>query len=179
MERKMKFTKIVEFKKPVDHVWKVVAADFDQATVWMASVHRSYAKTEGVFAKTAPMQGRICHLSSSDSKNMVDETIIEFDERGHIFRFEVVPFNMPAIFPFHKNNISITMTDLEGGGTKMRWDMDVNLRLAGFLLYPLVKVGLSKGFDNILDELKFYVENGHPHPRKKTPSETSPPFMAK
>jgi len=175
----MKFTKIVEIEKPIDQVWKIMAKDFDLASVWMASVYRSYAKSEGLLVKNAPMKGRICHLSSSDTKNMVDEAIIEFDEMGHIFRFEVVPFNMPAIFPFRKNNIMITMTDLEGGRTRMRWELDVNLRLAGFLLYPLVRFGLSKGIDNIIDELKFYVENGHPHPRKKTPAETSPPYVAK
>jgi polyketide cyclase/dehydrase/lipid transport protein len=174
----MKFTKIVEIKKPVSLVWRTMATDFDQASIWMASVQRSYAKSERAIAKNAPMHGRICHLSSSDTKNMVDETIAEFDESHHIFRFEVVPLNMPAIFPFHKNKVVITMTKLADGGTEMRWDLDVHLRLAGLLLYPLVKVGLSKGIDNIIGELKFYVENGHPHPRKKSPAETSPPVAA-
>jgi len=174
----MKFTKIVEVEKPVAIVWQAMVTDFDKASVWMASVSRSYAKTEGLVVKNAPMIGRICHLSASDSKNMVSETITEYDETRHVFRFEVVPLHMPAVFPFHKNKIVIAMTETAGGGTEMRWELDVRLRLVGLLLYPLVKVGLSKGIDNIIGELKFYVENGRPHPRKKTPAEISAPVAA-
>jgi len=36
----------------------------------------------------------------------------------------------------------------------------------GFLLTPLVKVKLGKVGDVLLDEFKFYVENGKPHQRK-------------
>ncbi len=161
----MKFSKTVEIAKPVDQVWRIFAVEFDMAYVWMASVPRSFAKTEGPIAKNAPMPGRICHLSSSETKNMVDEVILEFDEQRHVFKFVVSPLHMPAVFPFSKNRIRIEMSTLKNGNTKMHWDLNTQLKFAGYMLYPLVKVGLSKGIDNIIEELKYFVENVTPNTR--------------
>ncbi len=163
----MKFSKTVEIAKPVDTVWRIFAIEFDVAYKWMASVPHSYAKTKGKFVGGAPMQGRICELSSSHTKNMVDEIITEYDESRHVIGIDVSPLNMPAIFPFRVNKVRVELTGLPNGHTRMRWDLHPHLKMAGYLLYPLVHVGLSKGFDSIIAELKYFVENGEPHPRKQ------------
>lgn len=163
----MKFTKTVEIAKPIDDVWRIFAVEFDIAYKWMASVPHSYAKTKGDLVGNAPMHGRICELSSSHTNNLVDEIITEFDENRHVFGIDVSPLNMPAIFPFRVNKVRVELTALPNGHTRMRWDLHPQLSVSGYLLYPLVRAGLSKGFDNIIAELKYFVENGEPHPRKQ------------
>jgi hypothetical protein len=43
----------------------------------------------------------------------------------------------------------------------------------GFLMTPLIKKGIGKSATEIAEELKYYVENGKPHPRKVSKSKYS------
>ena len=48
----------------------------------------------------------------------------------------------------------------------MHWDVTVKVKPLANLVYPLVKLGLSVLFGQVPEELKYFVENDAPHPRK-------------
>ena len=45
-------------------------------------------------------------------------------------------------------------------------DFTADMKGLGFILAPIVKMKLGKIGDELLEELKYYLENGKQHPRK-------------
>ena len=161
----MKITNKIIINKSQEAVWKVLAEDFEKADQWMAIVPKSYAKAEGEIVDGAPMAGRICEFSSKADGPIADEAITLFDRDNHTMSLNVVPKN--GKIPIAENNVSMTVNSLGNDQSEVVWTSDVRLKTAGKLLYPVLKVGLKKSLDETLEELKYFVEEGIPHPRKQ------------
>ncbi|MCP4296611.1 MAG: SRPBCC family protein [Proteobacteria bacterium] len=162
----MKVTKKISINKPASAVWKTLAQDFDRADTWMAAVPKSYQKVGNKKVADAPVTGRICELSTNPKGLAADETITNYDESNHLLGFSVIPTNVPKIFPIIKNDHEVSLREIGENKTEVTWNMDAKLKKHGYLMYPMLKFGLGKGFGQILEELKFFVENDAPHPRK-------------
>lgn len=48
----------------------------------------------------------------------------------------------------------------------MTWKFRSDIKPLGFILWPLLRIAFGKFIGDIMEELKFYVENDAPHPRK-------------
>lgn len=152
--------------KPLRKVWEVLADDFSAADKWMSTVPKSYTLEEGQKADGSDIVGRVCELSDKGDQGVVaHETITFRDNPNHNFKVEIVPKN-GGILPVIKNNLDIKAKSLSEDKTEVIWTSDVELKPLGKILSPILKLGLNKGFDNILEELKYYLEKGIPHPRK-------------
>ena len=149
---------------PIPDVWDKLAIHFDRAADWMSSIPKSVEKTDGVKVDGAPMVGRVCDLTTDPNGPIVDETILSYDEASHTFSVEVVPEG--GRIPIVKNNITFSLSDLGNDQTEMVWDSNVELKLIGKILSPILRAGLSKNLSGLMDELKYYVENNKPHPNK-------------
>lgn len=160
----MKITKKININKPIDEVWKVLAHDFDKAYEWMASIPYSQEMTDGIIYESAPMVGRVCDLSTKPDGPIVEETITFYDETLHRMDVKVVPKN--GKIPVQQNQLEMTVNALNKNLTEVIWDADIELKTVGKFLYPVLKAGLSKSFVELLEELKYFVEQGVPHPRK-------------
>ncbi|MFT5723247.1 MAG: hypothetical protein ACI9JN_000356 [Bacteroidia bacterium] len=57
-----------------------------------------------------------------------------------------------------------------GDSTGLVLNFKAEMKGLGYILAPIVKMKLSKVGDELLEELKYYVENGKPHPRKTSNS---------
>jgi len=156
----MKLNRSVTINKPVSKVWQVAAEDFANAYKWMSGVVHSY-ETPGNRQEGAPLAGRICNLENKKDPFHAVENIIRFDSERHILEFEVFPVKKsgPGI-PVIKNHVTLSLKATEDGGTRVFWDCNLELKLMGKLLYPLLKLGLNKAFDGILNDLKVYMETG-------------------
>ncbi len=130
----------------------------------MSLIPKSVEKTDGVKVDGAPVVGRVCDLTTKLDGPYVDETILSYDETHHAFTVKVVPVG--GRLPIVQNLITFRLKDLGHNQTEMTWDSNIQLKTVGKLLSPLLKKGLSKNLSDQMDELKYYVENGEPHPRK-------------
>lgn len=162
----MRVLQKITIDKPIADVWRVLAEDFDKASDWMASIPNSYALRKGQPPEGAPMTGRICELTKKPGGLELDESITRFDSANHVLGIKVVPTNAPGAFPVYWSNVEVTLTPLTSARTEVRWVARPHLKPHGYLLYPVLKFGLNKGFSNVLEELKFFVETQKPHPRK-------------
>lgn len=160
----MKFTLETSINKPIEDVWKIWAVEFDKAQDWLAAVPKSHKIEEGTLIDGAPMQGRICQLSNKENGLYADERITLFDKENHKMNILVIPKN--GNLPVVQNNLKSSLKKVDENKTVITLETDIQLKLAGKILYPIVKSALVKGFTELTEELKHYVETGKPHPRK-------------
>ena len=143
-----------------------MAHDFEKADTWMAAVPKSYHKTDGTKIADAPMIGRVCEFTTKSNGLFADETILAYDEANQSMTVEVVPKNTPKVFPIQKNIVIMSVNSLGQNQSEVVWvSKPILKRYTGFLS-PVLKMGLGKGFGEILEELKYFAEEGKPHPRK-------------
>ncbi|WDE05447.1 SRPBCC family protein [Thalassomonas viridans] len=175
----MKISRTVTIKKPVNQVWQVAAEDFANAYKWMTGVVHSYENSAP--KKTdSPVAGRICNLENKkeDPFHAV-ENILRFDGNRHILEFEIFPVKKsgPGI-PIIKNHVVLSLSANQDGSTQVYWNCNVELKLLGKLLYPLLKLGLNKGFDGVLNDLKVYLETGRVSAKKQKFDEKIGPVVS-
>jgi len=156
----MKLSRTVTIHKPVSQVWQVAAEDFANAYKWMSGVVHSYENPASGKSDTS-LGGRICNLENKKEPFHAVENIVKFDGKRHILAIDVFPVKKsgPGI-PIIKNHVVLSMKANPDGSTQVYWDCQLELKLMGKFLYPLLKLGLNKTFDGVLNDLKVYVETG-------------------
>ncbi len=161
----MKITKKITINKSIDTVWKVWAEEFDKAGDWMAQVDHTIQKATGTKTKDAPMIGRVCNFTPNPDGPKAIEDITLYDQTNYKMNLEVVPKNVPI--PLKRNLFSSHLHKIANNKTEIVLDADIQLTWKGYLLYPLIKKGFTKSYNELLEELKYYIEKGEVHPRKK------------
>lgn len=162
----MKSVNKIIIDKSADEVWKVLADDFDKNSEWMAIVPKSKKMTEGKKADGASMAGRACDVNLGKKSIQTHERIHLYDKKNYILKFDVLPQNVSTMLPVNKNNITTALKEIEKSKTELIWEAEPDLKPLGKLLSPLIKFGLQKSFGEIIEEFKYFVETGKPHPRK-------------
>jgi len=61
---------------------------------------------------------------------------------------------------------TVELESIDENTTVVKLTPNIGLSLIGALMSPVIKMQLSKLTDQLLDDLKYYVENGKPSPRK-------------
>ena len=166
----MKITKHVTIEASADKVWKVFAHDFDTASEWMASVPKSYGKNVGQQFEGAKSSGRVCELDANPDGIKASERFLAYDETNKTCTVEVSLLNTPALVPILRNVLNFSVKESGQNQSAVTWIVTPQLKPFASLLYPLtyplIKFGLGMFMGQITGELKYFVENGEPHPRK-------------
>ena len=166
----MKITKHVTIEASADKVWKVFAHDFDQASEWMASVPKSYGKNLSKEFEGAKSSGRVCELDANPNGIKASEEFLAYDEKNKSCTVEISLLNTPALVPILRNVLNFSVKDSGQNQSAVTWIVTPKLKPVASLLYPLtyplIKFGLGLFMGQITEELKYFVENGEPHPRK-------------
>ena len=151
--------------KPASEVWQVLGRGFESAGEWMSAVNHSYAFDGEPSIKDAPCDGRVCELSTKKDGPAADEKITHYDDEKMELGVLVTPKG-PSVVPVVQNELFTYVVSLTPDSCEVVWQTNVTLKAAGYVLYPMIKAGLSKVFKETLEELDHYVVNGTPHPRK-------------
>ncbi len=162
----MQFTIRAHINASADKVWAVFAHDFDNAHKWMASVPHSSAKTNGKMFDGAQSAGRVCHLDGKPNSMQASEQFLAYDEANKTATVRVDFVNTPLVFPVDHNAVDVSIVDADGGGSELTWVFRSKIKPWAFLLWPIIRLGFGFFVKQIIEELKFYVENDAPHPRK-------------
>lgn len=154
----MKILKTISIDRDTDTLWRIVAEEFDDAYKWMEFVHRSYKVDEAPSIKDAPVAGRVCEFTTKPNGLKAVERILSFSASSKTFSFNVVPMNAPRVFPVAKNTVTMTVAPFGNNQCTVTWSSDIELTGFGYLIYPIIKHGLSKNFGEIMQDLKNYAE---------------------
>ncbi|MDX8382524.1 MAG: hypothetical protein R8M45_00485 [Ghiorsea sp.] len=162
----MKTTKKIMVQTSTDKVWQVFAHNFDQAHLWMASVPNSFGQENGQLFKGASSAGRVCELDANPKGIKAVESFLAYDEEKKSCTILIKFANTPFAFPLVQNVAEFSLEQRENNQSVVTFTIISTLKPLAYIIYPLIKFGFGFFITQIIEELKYYVEQGKPHPRK-------------
>ena len=130
------------------------------------SVNYSFAKNNGESFEGCQSDGRVCELSSDGKGIKASEQFLAYSEENKTATVRIDFLNTPSIFPVKFNTLDFSIKNIDGGTSEMTWKFRSDIKPLGYIIWPLLRIGFGKFIEDIMEELKFYVETGTPHPRK-------------
>lgn len=156
--KKMTIEKEIIVNQSIEKAWKVLGTDFAKADQWASAVKHSEGK--GASFNGATCSERTCEIASMGK---TQEKLLQFSNENHSLSYQVA--GMPSMVKSATN--SWQLTALGEGQTKLHMRMDIQVGgLMGAMMKPMMKMKMSKMGNELVEEFKFYVEKGQPHPRK-------------
>ena len=162
----IKFTKKEKVNKTTDKVWQIFAHEFNDAHKWMSSVNHSFGQSNGELFDGSKSDGRVCELSPNEKGIKVSEQFLAYNEENKTATVRINFLNTPFFFPLKFNTLDFSIQDIGKDQSEMTWKFRSDIKPLGILLWPLLRIVLGIFVGQIMEELKFYAENGTPHPRK-------------
>ncbi len=154
----MKFSKQITVNAPAEKVWEVLGRDFANIGVWSTAVSHSVANDKLAIVNNSPVGGRYCDTSFGK----ISEEFTAFDDDKKTFSFKGV-FDS-KMFTSVINTSGLRTID--ENTTEVSFGPNIQLSFIGTLMYPMIRMMLGKAVDTILEDLKYFVENGKPSPKK-------------
>lgn len=157
----MKVDVQAEIDAPPDRVWETLGPGFGAIGTWCASVHESHLTTVPATMAGAPAAGRHCKTVFGP----FDETFTAYEPDRRVMRYQATSPKLPFFVKCMTNMFEVE--DLGGGRSRVKMNAGADMTQPfRTLMGPLMKLQMGKGLREIVEELKHYVETGHPHPRK-------------
>ena len=154
----MKFSKKILINATADKVWEVAGRDFANVGKWATAVSHSTENKELACVNGSPVGGRVCQTSFGSAS----EEFTAYDDEKKTYSFKGV-FKSKM---FNNVTSSMKVESVDGNKALVKIVPELELTILGILMYPVIRMMLNKTTDEILDDLKYYVENGKPSPRK-------------
>ena len=162
----MKIIKKIQIEATADKVWGIFAHDFDSASEWMASIPNSYGESTSKAFEGNKSEGRVCELNGNPNGIKATEEFLAYDEINKTCTVDVTLLNTPAVMPILGNILDFEIQDVGANRSEVTWTVTSKLKPHAYIIYPLIKFGLGILVGQIIEELKHFVEQGQPHPRK-------------
>lgn len=149
----------VTIKKTISEVWEVMGNQFGDAHLWSSNFKTSKpggeAKFEGIDYSLRD--------TTTPNGNTIQE-LREFDAKKFSLTYEITA-GKPEIAKYVSSHWYLTETD-EGTLVKMDSIMETKMELPAEKAEK-IQMGLTASFQQLANELKYYLENGKPHPEMK------------
>ncbi len=154
----MRIIKKLFIDKPVEEVWEVLGNQFGQIDKWASLI--SHSEVSG----PATLPGVDYSIrSTKTTSGDTQQELTRFDPGNHTIAYKSISGTPPII---KQVKAHWSLEDNGNNDTVLVLDFVAEMRGLAFLLTPIVKMKMGKVGDTLLDDLKYYVENGKPHPRK-------------
>ncbi len=155
----MRITTEIVIDKPVVAVWEVVGTQFGEAYRWASILNHSEAHGRKI-------SEQVCESRTCDIQGMgrTLEKLTAFDPEAHALTYEVMEG-----FPFFvERGVNRWRLVEEGGRTRVISNAEIVTKgVIGALMRPMMKMQMTGMMRRTLEDLKYYVERGVPHPRKQ------------
>lgn len=160
MDKKIHVQRELVINKNVEEVWEVMGNQFAQVHLWSTNFKDS--KPGG--------SPRFSGLDYSERITQTDrgETIQELDSFNsdtHTLAYHITK-GAPGIAKHASAVWSLKSSELNKTIVILEFNMETK-GLIGFLMTPLIKIGMGKSAVEIAEDLKHYVETGVAHTRKE------------
>lgn len=156
----MKITQEIIIDKPITDCWEVLGNQYTELHRWASPVN--HAEGDGKVG----LNGASCDIRGCNVSGMGDitEKLTDFDPENHFLSYEVIT-GLPKMMEVAKNSWCLTAVSPNRTKLKMNGFIELNGFLAN-LMKPMIKIQFKSMTKNIVEEFKYYVETGKPHPRK-------------
>jgi hypothetical protein len=154
----MKIIKELSINKPIADVWEVLGNQFGAIDQWASLISKSEVSGEPKFPGVS-----FTFRSTETEKGPTKQELTSWNPEQHALSYKAIA-GTPGFFKSVTASWSLTLMDQST--TKLTLDFEVKFKGIAAILTPLVKMKLGKIGDTLLDDFKYYVENGKPHPRK-------------
>lgn len=152
--------KEISINKSIDAAWKVLGPEFAQADKWASSVKHSEARDTKYFNGSSCTE-RGCEISGMGS---IKEKLLKYSDTEHILSYQVYE-GMPSMVKFMSNTWQLFSTGDNSCKLTMKMEMKTG-GLMGVIMKPMMKMQMSSMANKIVDDFKYYVENGKPSDAK-------------
>jgi len=154
----MKFSKEIVINAPAEKVWDILGHQFTDVGKWSRLVSQSVINNDAPKVNNSPVGGRLCDTGIGK----ISEELTAYDEEGMTFSFKGVITS--KVF---SNVISTNaVTAIDENTSKVKVTPNIDLKVIGVIMYPLIKMNLGKLITQGLMDLKYFAENDRPSPEK-------------
>ncbi|PCI90160.1 hypothetical protein COB18_01850 [Candidatus Kaiserbacteria bacterium] len=154
----MKFSKEITINAPAEKVWDILAHKFTEVGSWARSIPHSVVNNEAQKVNNSPVGGRVCETSIGH----ISEEFIDYNEEGMTFSFKGVITSIMFSNVISTNTVEV----IDENTSKVTVTPSIDLKVLGLLMYPLIRMSLSKTINEVLIDLKYFAENDRPSPEK-------------
>ena len=149
----------VTINKPVSEVWEVMGKQFGHAHLWSSNFKTSKPGGEPKFEGLD-----YSHRDTTTERGNTIQELTAFDPVNHTLTYEITK-GAPEIA---KSAISTWYLEDSEQGTVAHMDtiMEPKMPLPGEM-ETKIQMGLTASFNQLANELKYYLENGEVHPGAK------------
>lgn len=159
----MKIKQQVTINTSADKVWKILGPQYETVSAWVSSVHLSQGHTGSLAPRNAPCSGRICETDLGPFK----ETIIHYNEGNMTLAYSAQGEKMPFFVKQLSNSWKVTPLNADSAKVDMCAEISI-MPVFNLVMGPMMRLKMGKILKNAVEELKYYAEEGIPHPRKLT-----------
>jgi hypothetical protein len=156
----MKFSKTITISAPAGKVWDVLGRDFANVGTWATGVTHSAPNVKAEKVNGSHVGGRICQTDFGEAY----EDFTSYDDENMTFSFKGV-FKSKMF-----NNVinSAKVTSIDANTAEVSITPEIKLSFLGTIMSPLIRMQFGKAIDVVIEDLKYFVENGEPSPTKVT-----------
>jgi hypothetical protein len=148
---------------PANEVWGILAHDFANIGRWATVIPDSKPDLTAFAPEGATVGARVCS-NSVPGFGDVREEFLTYDEKGKRFSYRATD-GMPSFIESAVNNWSVRSTGPKQSIVEASGEVQMRL-IPGLFLAPFMKLQLGRLAAQIREELKYFIEQGQPHPRK-------------
>jgi hypothetical protein len=143
----------------INAVWEVMGTQYTKVHLWSTNFKNSKAGGN----PKLPGINYLHRITQTDRGETIQE-LDEFDNNNFTLTYHISK-GAPEIA---KTAVGIwSLVQVESNKTKVILEFELETNgFKGLMLSPIIKLKLGKSAMEIAEELKFYLENGEPHPRK-------------
>ena len=145
----------IEINKSAAEVWALIGDRFGDTGLWTSQLDSSH-----MVGEVDEGGHRVCKIGTKT----LTENLTLFDPQNLVLEYDLIE-GRPPIISTASNRWSVTALGPNRSRVTMRPDTKLKW-WAGFL-GPLIRSVTGKILAKVLEELKFWVETGEVHPRKK------------
>ena len=154
----MRIVKELTIQKPVEEVWEVLGNQFGGIDKWASLV--SHSEVSGP-SKMAGVNYSV--RSTQTPAGLGQQELTSFNPTKHSLAYKSLS-GTPAIIK--QVNAEWTLKEEGSNQTRLTLDFRAQMKGIGHVIVPIAKMKLGKVGDELLDDFKYYVENGKPSARK-------------
>lgn len=157
----MEIIKTDQINAPIDKTWNTLGPHYAQVSNWASAVYASKARTGTPKVESAPVAGRVCQTSLGPFV----ETLETYDPKTHKIAYSATSDKMPSFM--NGLNNSWQLTALTPDVTEVRIELNADIAFPFSVLVGwMMKRKFNKALNDSMEDLKYYLENNKPHPRK-------------
>jgi hypothetical protein len=159
IKRELHFEEELIIEKNIDEVWQVLGNQFAEVNIWSSNFKSSKPGGEPKLPGLDYL-----HRATTTEKGENFQELDEFDPVNYSLSYHVSR-GVPGIAKSALGEWNLTQ--IENDQTRLNVHFILETKgLLGFILSPVISKKVGKSSAEIAEELKYYMENGKPHPRK-------------